>query len=124
MEIGDKVLITDNLKELREKFNQDITFEMLEYADKKAKITEVLSDSWYELNIDDGVYWWSEKWLKPVKNNITDEFITFNEVIGNIQMLWSNMSEDDKTECIQLFFGLKNKYEMINFIDKYTPVKH
>lgn len=56
--------------------------------------------------------------------DINKEFITFNEVMENIKMLWKDMSDDEKKECIEEFFGLRNKSDMLYFIEKYTPVKH
>lgn len=59
-----------------------------------------------------------------MENNIENEFITLNEVMDNILILWVDMTDEEKEECITSFFGLRNKVLMQLFIEKYTPVKH
>jgi hypothetical protein len=61
---------------------------------------------------------------KEINMDINKEFITFNEVMQNIKMLWRDMNDDEKEECIEEFFGLRNRVDMLYFIEKYTPVKH
>ncbi len=59
-----------------------------------------------------------------MKNNIKNKFITLNEVMDNISILWVDMTDEEKEECVTSFFGLKNKALMQVFIEKYTPVRH
>lgn len=59
MKVGDKVLIVDNLIELRKSENNDIVFDMLEYAGKTATITHTYSENTkFELDIDKGAWTW------------------------------------------------------------------
>lgn len=59
-----------------------------------------------------------------MENNLKEKFITLNEVLENIQYLWVDMTDEEKDECVQEFFGLRNKIQMLRFVQKYTPVRH
>lgn len=58
MKIGTKVLIVDNLSELKDN-GDDIALDMLEYAGKEAIITDIyLEGASFELDIDEGYWSW------------------------------------------------------------------
>ena len=59
-----------------------------------------------------------------MKNNIKNEFIALNEIMKNISILWVDMTNEEKEECIKLFFGIRNKVLMQLFIEEYIPVSH
>ena len=59
-----------------------------------------------------------------MNNNLNNNFITLNEVIENIQRLWIDMTYEEREECVHSFFGIRNKNEMLWFIQKYIPVRH
>lgn len=68
-EIGDKVVIKQNLKEgmareydeVTETMGMWITEEMLQYVGQEAEIVDIDEDGDYVLNIDNGEYLWSDE---------------------------------------------------------------
>jgi len=67
MEVGRKVIIVDNLKELRDSGENDIVFDMLEYAGKEAVITRINMDNTFELDIDNRVWGWYPNMINKVE---------------------------------------------------------
>jgi len=66
MEIGTKVLIVDNLVELRDGGN-DIVLDMLEYAGREATITDISPETkHFELDIDEGSWYWYSNMINKV----------------------------------------------------------
>ena len=66
MKVGTKVLIVDNLKELRGA-KHDIVWDMVEYAGKEAIITKILIENEkYELDIDGGAWTWYSNLINKI----------------------------------------------------------
>jgi len=56
--------------------------------------------------------------------NLTNDFIALNQVLENIQLSLENVSDSDKEKIFGEFFGVRNKVNIMTFIDGYIPVRH
>ena len=104
MKVGDKVFIADNLKELMYK-GYDIVKEMLEYAGEITTIKTVYDsefNSKYDLDIDDGEYYWHPELLTSLVSQIS------NSKQNNIKEENTNM--DNTKEGFVIFNKIENKY--------------
>jgi hypothetical protein len=70
MKIGSRVLIVDNLKELKDKGN-DIVSDMLVYAGQEAIITNIYSEKEaiapFEINVDNGYWGWYSNMIVEIE---------------------------------------------------------
>lgn len=73
--VGDKVRIRKDLKSMERYNGISFTVEMEEYRGKVAKITKISFDN-YELDIDDGEWFWSDNMLEHVPNLENGDIIT------------------------------------------------
>lgn len=79
-EVGDKVRVREDL-EVGKKFN-DCTFikDMEEYKGKIATITYCYDDDSYDIDLDDGEWYWTDEMLEDVDDvATTDTMIIFSE---------------------------------------------
>lgn len=73
--VGDKVRIRKDLKSMERYNGISFTVEMEEYRGKVAKITKIIFDN-YELDIDDGEWFWSDNMLEHIPNLENGDIIT------------------------------------------------
>ena len=73
--VGDKVRIRKDLKSIERYNGISFTVEMEEYRGKVAEITKIIFDN-YELDIDDGEWFWSDNMLEHVPNLENGDIIT------------------------------------------------
>jgi len=119
MKVGDKVFIADNLKELMYK-GYDIVKEMLEYAGEITTIKTVYDsefNSKYDLDIDDGEYYWHPELLTSLVSQIS------NSKQNNIKEENTNM--DNTKEGFVIFNKIENKYvdDYFSKVDDFDKVE-
>ena len=119
MKVGDKVFIADNLKELMYK-GYDIVKEMLEYAGEITTIKTVYDsefNSRYDLDIDDGEYYWHPELLTSLVSQIS------NSKQNNIKEENTNM--DNTKEGFVIFNKIENKYvdDYFSKVDDFDKVE-
>jgi len=141
MKVGDKVLITDNLKKLIHK-GYDIVNEMLDYAGKTTTIKTVYNSEnnlKYDLDIDDGEYYWHPELLTSLvsqmsysnQNNIKKEneamdnvkegFVIFNK-IGNkyVDDYFSEVDDFDEVKFYDFQEEVQNEFDNIEEPENFT----
>lgn len=114
--IGDKVRIKSNLKESNLKVGhcygikdrETFISEMRKYQNKIACITYRLLDT-YKLDIDKGVWWWTDEMLEPVNKNVSD---------GHIQYILNG----DKTIVIEHYTDEEGDHKYRKGIARRNPI--
>lgn len=97
--IGDKVKIREDLQKGKMyNFHYDIINEMLELKGKTAIITKYIPNEYYELDIDNGEYCWTDEMLEDT--NPTKTIRSFAELMANHgeNQIWESL---DNSESIK-----------------------
>lgn len=114
--IGDRVKIKEDLSH-RGSYKVYVSRYMEEYKGKEATIVG-LEGNEYSLDIDAGMYWWSEDTLEPMKKNKITES-TFK--VGDKVKLINEKEAEMMRRC---GFRLGNLYKIVQVLEKSVVVKN